>query len=356
MTEHNMSYISMIVGALATASYFVTFYLTTKDQIYFAGENGSGNDTKDLPYDLAIAECIASGSLVLISLLAFRNKREPWLAGTVLVGIAMAMHAIFAVIRGVNTGILFDDVSRTCSDKGLSGCPTTRYEATAAHQDIMFSSPFGGQCSFFFWGPAMKARYEGLKEGTNGEPLNDACAGWAQNNGRLCDQTIETNMDWSKASSYGWRDDTSDITSLLFDANNANTIKKEHNMEILYKLQQQIVNVSSGAIPPEYRYKGQPSFAYCWYWGCSDVCTSHRYHVNMWWFYSSVVMTVADLVIFIWALKTLPDDEDVRHRSLKDEMSVAEAVGLEDGEFFAPRPPVTGRRRRIQQNPSGLLF
>lgn len=355
MTEA-ISYISIIVGALATAAYFVTFYLTPLDHLYFS--ESSGNDIRDQPYILAIVECVLSGSLAIMGSVAFTPKKDrgSWLTGTVLIGIAMTCHAIFTVIRGVNMGILFDDISRTCSDKGLSGCPTTRYEAVASHQDIMFSSPFGGQCSFFFWGPTMKARYEGLKAGPSGEPVNDACAGWALNNGRLCDQTIETNMDWSKASSYAWRDDTTDITSLLFDVNNAVTIDKEHNMEVLYKLQQQIVNVSAGAIPEEYRYKGQPSIAYCWYWGCSDVCISHRYHVNKWWFYSSAVLTVADLVVFIWALKTLPDDDKQKNDIPAVAIVDAEKGNFEEGGFLAPKLPITGRRRRVQQNPSGLLF
>lgn len=353
-----LSYVCIVAGLLTTAAYSITFYLTPYRQIYFNAE--SGNDDDDLAYTLAIIECVLSGSLVILGAFAFQSKRERGskIVAVALIGIATLIHFVFAIVRGINTGRLFDDVSRTCSDKGLSGCPTTRYEAAPNHQDIIFSSPFGGQCSFFFWGPAMKARYEGLKEGTNGEPLNDACAGWAQNSGRLCDQTIETNMDWSKATSYGWRDDTSDITSLLFDANNAVTIKKEHNMEIIYKLQQQIANTSAGSIPAEYRYNSQPSIAYCYYWGCSDVCLSHRYHVNTWWFYSSVSLAVIDLVVFIWALKALPKDNSDKEKNDIPLAEVSPVANIEEGDQngFKPKFPVSGRRRRMQQNPSGLLF
>ena len=175
------------------------------------------------------------------------------------------MQGTFGAVRGWHLGLFGDDMERTCSDEGLSGCPTTRFEASH-NRDIMFDSPFGGECSFWFWGPAMKARYEGQEEieGTGGQVRNDACAGWAQANGRLCDQKIETYMDFSKAVSYGWRDDTEDITALLADTTGAVTVKKVHNMEIVYKLQQTVVDQLSAAIPESQRYGSQPTISYCW--------------------------------------------------------------------------------------------
>ena len=359
-----ISYLCAIVGLGATMAYATTFYLTPYNEIYFSGQ--SGYDDTDLPYTLAIVECVVTGSVFIIGALAFPGDRHPS-RNVVLVAAAMfaagaVLQGTFGVIRGVHLGFIGDDVSRTCSDVGLSGCPTTRFEALPGrNRDIMFTSPFGGQCSFWFWGPGMKTRYDGFD--TKGSNQNsNSCGEWG-NTASICDKAIEEHMNWMKASSYGWRDDTTDITSLLKDTTSAVTIRKVHNMELLMKLQQTTTgNLTradetpfsaavkvAGAIPEEWRYTSQPSIAYCWYWGCSDTCQSHRYFVNHLWLVFSGVLTLVHLLNFILTLRVIPSQK----KSLK------EAVGVEvpelEGGYQRPALPTVGRRRRMQ-NPSGLLF
>ena len=191
-------------------------------------------------------------------------------------------------------------------------------------------------------------------------PKNHACAGWAQANGRLCDQTIETYMDFTKPSSYGWRDDTEDITALLADTTGAVTIKKVHNMEIVYKLQQQVVNQTANAIPESQRYSNQPTISYCWYWGCSPVCTPERHGVNRWWLVSSLALTGVNLVnvilvAIIWRRSGSENNEKGGYGGEDDGgADEADEGDVEEQELIKYRPR-NGRRRRLK-NPSGLLF
>ena len=333
-----ITYLSVIVGLCVSAAYTTTFFMTPYNDLYLTGQ--SGYDDTDLPYTLAIIECVIAGSTFMIGVLAFTRKpaRRAVLVSVIFFIVAVVLSGTFASIRAWNLGIIGDDMERTCSDEGLSGCPTTRFEAVHT-RDIMFSSPFGGECSFWFWGPSMKARYEGQ---TN----NDACAGWAQSNGRLCDQKIETHMDFSKPSSYGWRDDTEDITALLADTTGAVTIKKVHNMEIVYQLQQTVTSVSNTSIPESERYSSQPTITYCWYWGCSEVCTKDRYWVNRWWLYCSLLLTLVNIVNVILAAIVW------RKTSSEKEKPALPVIAVAEVEAYVPNQ---GRRRRLQ-NPSGLLF
>ena len=344
-----ITYLSVIIGLSVSAAYATTFFMTPYNDLYLTGQ--SGYDDTDLPYTLAIVECVIAGSTFMVGVLAFTRKpaRRAVLVAVIFFIVAVIMSGTFASIRAWNLGIIGDDMERTCSDASLSGCPTTRFEAVHK-RDIMFSSPFGGECSFWFWGPSMKARYEGQAEiPGSGLPANDACAGWAQSNGRMCDQNIETYMDFSKPSSYGWRDDTEDITALLADTTGAVTIKKVHNMEIVYQLQQTVASVSNTTIPASERYNSQPTITYCWYWGCSEVCTADRYWVNRWWLYCSSLLTLANMVNVILAAiiwrRTSPE---------KDLMRLPVSVGVLEPKIEAYIPN-QGRRRRIQ-NPTGLLF
>ena len=347
-----VTYLSIIVGLCVSAAYAATFFLTPYNELYLSGK--SGYDDTDLPYTLAIVECCIAASTFMVGVLAFTRKpaRRAVLVALIFFIVALVMSGTFGSIRAWNLGIVGDDMERTCSDEGLSGCPTTRFEA-AHKRDIMFDSPFGGECSFWFWGPTMKARYEGQEiiPGT-GEPANDACAGWAGSNGRMCDQKIETYMDFSEPSSYGWRDDTEDITALLADTSGGVTIKKVHNMEIVYQLQQTVTSQLNSSIPASQRYNSQPTIAYCWYWGCSEVCTKDRHWVNRWWLYSSVVLTLANIVnvvlaALIWRRLPGPKEDLVA--------GVAVPTDVEIPEIESAYIPKQGRRRRLQ-NPSGLLF
>lgn len=335
-----ITYLSVLSGLCVSAAYATTFFLTPYNDLYLTGQ--SGYDDTDVPYTLAIVECVIAGSTFMTGVLVFTRKpaRRAVLVALIFFIVAFIMSGTFASIRAWNLGIIGDDMERTCSDASLSGCPTTRFEAVHK-RDIMFSSPFGGECSFWFWGPSMKARYEGQAKLDSGEIANDACGGWAQTDGRLCDQTVETYMDFSKPSSYGWRDDHEDITALLSDTTGAVTIKKRHNMEIVYQLQQTVTS-----IPTSERYSSQPTITYCWYWGCSEVCTKDRYWVNRWWLNCSLLLTLVNIVnVILTAIIWRRFSEEKEEPALP----VVEVTTIE--KYISKQ----GRRRRLQ-NPDGLLF
>lgn len=362
-----------LVGLGMSAAYGVTFFLTSYNEIYFSGQ--SGYDDTDLPFTLAIVECVITASVFIIGSLAFPTDRVPSrnavLCAAFLFAGGSILQGVFGVVRGTHLGLIGSDITRTCSDTALSGCPTTRYENVRS-RDIMFSSPYGGQCTFWFWQPGMKALYESAEE--KGEIT--LCGGWSKNSPTICRQTVEKHMDWSKASSYGWRDNPSEITALLSDTTGGVTIGKEHNMEQLMILQSTVIGTAENTtnqdwasvsvsandnnIPSEYRYASQPSIAYCWYWGCSEICQSHRFWVNRWWFFSSFVACGFHVINFILTLRVIPS------KKKSEDASVVEGVPLavlEDGvnqpslkpELLNSMKMNAGRRRRLQ-NPSGLLF
>jgi len=331
-----ISYLCMLIGLGATAAYAVTFYLTIYNEIHYAEE--SSYDDSDVTYTLAIVECCLSCATFLIGVLAFvgnPNKRV-LLVAALFFAVAVIMEGTFGIVRAWNLGLFGDAMEGTCSDVSLSGCPTTRYEAVGGH-DIEFRSPSGGDCQFWLW-DGMDARYTG----------DTACGGWgaaAQTPG--CSDKIENYMDWTKASSYGWRDDPTDVAAA--SAGNVVTIDKVHNMKLLFELQTELQNTSSAIATP---YSRQPSIAYCWYWGCSEVCQPHRFRVNRWWLISSVSLCALHLLCLAMSLvvwrRTPAEEDDPKKASL-----LANTFGDDRG-FMVPE--MGRRKRRLVQNPSGLQF
>ena len=315
----------------AAAAYIVTFYITPYNEIYYAD-----SDDSDVPFTLAIVECSWSAATFIFGMLlsAVAGSKRVHLIAAVFFGVGVLLQGTAGIMRGTNLGVFGDDES-TCLDASLSGCPTSRYEAV--NDEIQFTAPSGGDCQFWFWGPDMRARYTGA----------DACGGYGQTDG-ACGPLIENYMDWSRASSYGWRDDPADIAAA--SAGHIATIDKVHNMKYLFGLQATIGNVS---IPPAYAYTVQPSIADCWYWGCSPVCQPHRYRVNRWWLVSSGALFVVYVVCMILSLVAWR-----RRPAPVVAKAVAKAVAVPDVESpLSFRVPEIGRRkRRVLQNPSGLLF
>ena len=330
-----ISYLCTLIGLGATAAYAATFYLTNYNEIHYAEE--SSYDDSDLSYTLAIVECCLSGATFIIGVLAFASAGRPnkraILVAALFFAVALIMEGTFGIIRGWNLGLFGDDMEGTCSDEALSGCPTTRYEA--AGHEIEFRAPNGGDCQFWFW-DNMDARYTG----------DQACGGWGATQTPGCSDTIENYMDWTKASSYGWRDDPDAVLSA--SQGNLVTINKVHNMKLLFELQAEVQNSSS---PITTTYSKQPSIAYCWYWGCSDVCQPHRFRVNRWWLISSVSLCVLHLICMTMSLvvwRRTPSDD------AKEKAGLPVTIPFEGNEFQVPE--LGRRKRRLLQNPSGLQF
>ena len=136
-------------------------------------------------------------------------------------------------------------------------------------------------------------------------------------------------------------------------------------MEILMKLQQtttgnlsglqprhrfSAAGMAAGAIPEEWRYTSQPSIAYCWYWGCSDKCQSHRYFVNHLWLVVFGCIDVGSFVEFYFDVARAPFAKEVVERGGREWRYPNWRVVTRNQSC-----PTVGRRRRMQ-NPSGLLF
>ncbi len=334
------SYLSRWFSVAAVAGYAVTFYLTNYNEIHY-GDSVS-YDMHDEPYTIAIVECglcVATALLAVIVYAGLQSKKVLF-ALSMYFGVVSVAFGVFVLLRASSLGLLGGD-SSVCSDTSLSGCPTTRYESL--NEDIGFLSPSGGDCQFWFWGPDMKARYSGPQ----------ACNGYGESNG-ACGPLIENYMDWTKASSYGWRDDPSDVASA--SQGHVATIDKIHNMKYLFNLQSAIGNVS---IPAAYTYSKQPSISSCWYWGCSELCHPYRFRVNRWWLVSSVSMFVVHFLCTVLSIvkwrQSGPDDAS-NYEKVKSAASQA-VEDVERAESFVV-PEIGRRKRRLVQfqNPNQLQF
>jgi len=333
-----LSYLSAFIGFSSTFCYLATFYLTPYNQLYLSGE--SGYDETDVSYTIAIVECVLSGCTFIIGLLAFAAPKYPErrvvLISMLFFIMAVIVEGTFGTVRAWNLGLLGGDMERTCSDKQFAtGCPTTRYEAVHSPREILYTSPKGGDCQFWFW-DEMRSRQSANACSTQyGQPA-------------ICDYSIETFMDWSSPSSYGWRDDPDEIQELLADSGPLTTMKKVHNMAELLKIQAGQLKYNS----EEKNYSStistqltvQPSLAYCWYWGCNAVCNSHRYFVNRLWFVATLLLTVLYLLNTMLAACLWRKTRKIK---------VVPAV-VEPSAFIMPE---FGRRKRqLVENPAMLQF
>ena len=157
-------------------------------------------------------------------------------------------------------------------------------------------------------------------------------------------------MDWSVKDSYGWRNDPDSVKALV-QADSQASLDKLHNMAHLLTIQ------AGASVPNEYKVSEQPSITYCWYWGCSDICTGLRFAVNRWWLVSSSSLTMLYFIISMLAVTV--------YRKLPRPIPEAEAAVEADIEDGAPKaltfpvidaPSFGRRKRRLRKNPSGLVF
>lgn len=335
MIVETLSFLCMLIGLAATAAYAVTFYLTPYNELYLEG--GSGMDDTDQPYLFAIVECALSGATALLGALAFSKTIVPakrtLLIAILYFAVAVLMEGGFAAVRTWSLGLFGDDMDSTCSDVGpLTGCPTSRFEHHK--RVILHTEPHGGDCTTWFWGPNMFTRKEADCSAYPDLKVTDETS---------CKDVMETYMDWSRASSYGWRDDPSQIHLSV-----EGTLPKVHNMQIIMRIQEDLNETGKITHP----LSTQPALTYCWYWGCHPVCTSHRYTINHWWWMSSLslfVLYVANLTLTI-VLWQRPSDVTVG----KGEPAIVARQGDVESPFEIPN---FGRRKRaMERNPSVLQF
>lgn len=369
-----ISVITTIVGLTASAAYTVTFYLLNYNELYLAGQ--SGYDDTDLPYTYAIVECVIATMTLFIGVLAFSTGGRPRKKAVM---IALAFFAVSAVISGTfgmlrawNLGLIGDDMEKTCSDVGqATGCPTTRFEHVH-DREIVYKEPAGGDCTFWFWGNKAEGSSDSMerlfdiarqrKDPGSGQLIYINAETAAEPTGKyksLMQRDIETYMDWSEASSYGWRDDPDALIALAEENDSLEVLdletlmlRKVHNMKLIYDFQSQIVKANPQDIVKADQLTERPALAYCWYWGCSRVCHGDRYLINRWWLCSSLALFVLQftcVVLTTLVYKKTPSDKDE-----DEDAGVDVIVNVEDE--LMPAPLRGRRKRQLVQNPSGLMF
>jgi len=335
-----MSAACVFVGIAITFSNATTFYLTDYNEIHLAGQ--SGIDETDTPYTLSIIETVVSGLTVILGVLAIQvpHKIDRNVITIVLVYflIATILEAVMVTTRMSSLGIIGTDVVGTCSDKGVStGCPTTRFEDV--HDRVqLYTTPLGGDCQFFYW-DSMKTKAQ-----------NNSCQSQGPSPGfeLICDNNIENHMNWANPSSYGWGDNPEAVMNLPSGSQVLTSVDKLHNPSFIkahlqIEYEDQIITQMSNS-------SGPPAIAYCYYWGCSSVCNSHRHLINRQWLWSSVILLITHI---IFALSSaLLCRRAKAYKESYDELPTvyAEVVVDKSEEFMVPQ---MGRRKRVL---NGLKF
>lgn len=358
-----VSYLCTFIGLSASTGYAVTFYLTNYNILYLSGQ--SGYDETDLPYTYAIVECCIAAATLIIGILGFATQKKPTrralLVCVVFFAVACCLQGTFGMLRAWNLGFIGDDLEKTCSDKSLAtGCPTTRFEYVH-DREITYTSPAGGDCTFWFWGSrpttpsssstSMMRLVDIEKQqcgvGDEGKKLSECPNNRILPNlpggifNGVLPRDIETYMNWADVRSYGWRDDPDQVRNLEETTDlKALNLNKKHNMQEIMEIQ------SNSIIDPTNKFTVAPSIAYCWYWGCNRVCNAHRFLINRWWFFSSLVLCFLDIVNVI-----------VASQILIGIVPKSRSVEVEEEEDIELLAPLRGRRKRqLVQNPSGLMF
>lgn len=368
-----VSAITTILGLTTSAAYALTFYILNYNELYLAGQ--SGYDDTDLPYTYAIVECAIAASTFFIGILAFstggRPRKKSVMIALVFFAVSCCISGTIGMLRAWNMGLVGDDMEKTCSDVGqATGCPTTRFEYVH-DRGIVYKEPAGGDCTFWFWGNKAEGSSDSMErlfdivrqkeDPSTGKLVYINAETAAEPTGQyksLMQRDIETYMDWSEASSYGWRDDPDALIALAEDSDSLEPVdletlmmRKVHNMKIIMDFQTQIVNANANDIVLPDQLTEQPTLSYCWYWGCSRVCHGDRYLVNRWWLGSSLVLFVLQFTCVVLAAlvyKKTPVDKEDEDAGFDLEVSVIDEL--------MPTPLYGRRKRQLVQNPSGLMF
>ena len=368
-----ISVITTILGLTVSTAYVATFYLLNYNELYLAGQ--SGYDDTDLPYTYAIVECVISIMTCFIGILAFssggRPRKKAVMIAIIFFSLAGIIAGMFGMLRAWNLGLIGDDMEKTCSDVGqATGCPTTRFEFVH-DREIMYKEPAGGDCTFWFWGnkaegssDSMERLFDIIRLDSNDNYVNAEMDKSPKGKYKSLDQReIETYMDWSEATSYGWRDDPNALIALAVDSDSTDPVnletlmlRKVHNMKMMMDFQTRIVGNEPKDIMEVDRFTEQPTLSYCWYWGCSRVCHGERYLINRWWLCSSLTLFTFEFIMVILSALVYRKTPRVNKEDEEDKEDEEEGIDEEDPEeeYFIP---LRGRRKRqLVQNPSGLMF
>jgi hypothetical protein len=302
----------------------------------------------DWPVNLAFIEIGLALAALISGVIVFQASGklnsitmcQLWIAiaflGTCIVG-----HSGIAIIRAYMMG-LFGSGLGTCADIGtLTGCPTTRWEATKS-QPIQFNTPYLPECTFWFW-DSMHSYASMVKQI---ELVNDTTA---KSHISAAAQVTRQYMDWSERSSYGWRIDDTDVNRMLDSA--GVSPDTTNNMDRLMAIQEQYDGSPTSYVQISDSLTSKPSLSHCWYWGCHPVCTDERYMINMWWIGTSSVLALINVLILVIVIclrnekSEKKDEPDVESPEDPDEDTPAEDTEDPDAIEFIPAPYMKRRQR-----------
>ena len=330
----------IFVGVGLTFAYGSTFLLTPYNEIHLSGQ--SGIDETDTPYTLAIIETVISALTVIIGTIAIyvpkKTDRNVITIALIYFIMVILTESVLVATRLTSLGIVGENVVGTCSDKGVStGCPTTRFEDV--HDRVqLYTNPLGGDCQFFYW-DSMKTKAQ-----------NNSCQSQGPSPGfeLICDTNIENHMNWANPSSYGWGDNPEAVMNLPSGSQVLTSVDKLHNPSFIkahlqIEYEDQIITQMSNS-------SGPPAIAYCYYWGCSSVCNSHRYLINRQWLWSSVILLITHIVFALSSALLCRRAKAYKESYDKLPTVFAEVVAVKSDEFMIPQ---VGRRKRVL---NGLKF
>jgi len=272
----------IFVGIGLTFSYITTFIQTPYNEIHLSGQ--SGIDETDTPYTLSIIETVLSSLTVILGMIAIAvpRKIDRNVITIVLIYflVATIMEAVMVTTRLSSLGMVGDNVVGTCSDRGVStGCPTTRFEAI--HDRVqLYRNPLGGDCQFFYWDSMKTKAQENSCQSQNPSDSFEL----------ICNNNIENHMNWADPASYGWGDNPEAVRNLPEGSQVLTSVDKIHNPSFIKSILQ--LQYEDMIQTPISNATGPPAIAYCYYWGCSSVCNSHRYTINRLWLWSSVILLI----------------------------------------------------------------
>jgi hypothetical protein len=155
-------------------------------------------------------------------------------------------------------------------------------------------------------------------------------------------------MNWANPASYGWGDNPEAIMDLPEGSQVLTSVDKLHNPSFIkaslqIQYEDQIITQMSNSTGP-------PAIAYCYYWGCSSVCNSHRYLINRQWLWSSVILLITHIVFALSSALLCRRAKAYKESYDKLPTVFAEVVAVKSDEFMIPQ---VGRRKRVL---NGLKF
>jgi hypothetical protein len=157
-------------------------------------------------------------------------------------------------------------------------------------------------------------------------------------------------MNWADPASYGWGDNPEAVRNLPEGSQVLTSVDKIHNPSFIKSILQ--LQYEDMIQTPISNATGPPAIAFCYYWGCSSVCNSHRYTINRLWLWSSVILLITHALFAMSS--ALLCRRAKSYTDSKEDMPVTyTAIPIPEASEF--EIPEMGRRKRRLMD-GGLRF